>query len=567
MIRDLKKILRRFFVREGREIYPDEIMLDSSNLPNFNTHQFEGRIIKPISFNLIVFLGALFFIIVILFSVKIWNLQVVKGEENNQISENNRLRYTPIFAERGAVLDRNGVELAWNAKGEDEYIWERRYATSTGMAHILGYVKYPSKDIYGFYYREDYEGKDGVEKLWNDTLKGINGLNIVETNALGKIVSQNTIKSPISGKNMTLSIDSRLSNQIYKEISALATDYDYEGGAGMIMDITNGEVIANVSYPEYKSQVLTDGKDDDLINEYINSKNGYFLNKTTDGLYTPGSIVKLFMSMGVLNEGIIDPNKNILSTGAIEVPNDYDPTKKAVFKDWKAHGWVDMRHAIAVSSNVYFYTVGGGFEDQKGLGISNIEKYFKMFGFGTAVKDDFFGGANGLIPTPEWKMKTFNGETWRRGDTYHTSIGQYGFQVSPIQVVRAVASIANNGILPNLSLLKGNIPTLDEGNIINIPTKYFQVVREGMRLAVTEGTAKAVNVPHIEIGAKSGTAEVGVKKEKINSWITGFFPYDKPRYAFVMLMEKGPNTSTIGAAYIMRQTLDWMNINTPEYFK
>ena len=151
--------------------------------------------------------------------------------------------------------------------------------------------------------------------------------------------------------------------------------------------------------------------------------------------------------MGALTEGVIDPYKKILSTGSISIPNPYFPDQKTVFKDWKAHGWTDMREAIAVSSDVYFYEIGGGFESQKGLGIVNIEKYAQLFGIGQKTGIDLPDEKGGIIPGPEWKIKNFKGEPWRIGDTYNTVIGQYGFQVTPLEMVRAISAIANYGTL------------------------------------------------------------------------------------------------------------------------
>jgi penicillin-binding protein 2 len=218
-----------------------------------------------------------------------------------------------------------------------------------------------------------------------------------------------------------------------------------------------------------------------------------------------------------------------------------------------------------MSSDAYFYTVGGGYKDQKGLGITNIDKYLRLFGFGTAIPDSFFSGGAGTIPTPEWKMKTFN-ENWYLGDTYHTAIGQYGFQVTPMQIVRGIASVANGGNLLIPTVLKGDMPQI-ESTITSIPQSDFDVVKQGMRLGAQIGTSVALNVPYVNIAGKSGTAELGTSKEKVNSWITGFWPYENPKYAFAVTLENGSVHNLIGAAAAMRQQLDWMNANTPEYFK
>jgi penicillin-binding protein 2 len=218
-----------------------------------------------------------------------------------------------------------------------------------------------------------------------------------------------------------------------------------------------------------------------------------------------------------------------------------------------------------VSSDVYFYEVGGGFGDQKGLGILNIDKYMKIFGFSVPVTG-VWSGPSGTIPTPEWKEKNFKGDPWRVGDTYNTAIGQYGFQVTPAQVVRAYAMIANGGHLVTPVILKEEITSVKDISI-NIPKEDFDVVREGMRRSALTGTAKALNMAGVTFGGKTGTAQLGTRKEYVNSWIVGFFPFDKPRYAFAVIMEKGSQTNLVGASSVMSQFMQWMVVNKPQYVK
>ena len=332
------------------------------------------------------------------------------------------------------------------------------------------------------------------------------------------------------------------------------------------MDVTNGEILVSTSFPEYNAEILSQGKEKDIISNYLNDNRKVLMDRTISGLYTPGSIIKPILALGALNEGIIDPSKKILSTGSISIPNPYFPNQKTIFKDWRANGWTDMGQALAVSSDVYFYTIGGGFGGQKGLGILNIEKYAKLFGIGEKTEIDLPDEKFGTIPSPEWKIKNFKGEIWRIGDTYHTAIGQYGFQVTLMEMVRAIAAIANNGILVNPHLILGDIK--EEGKItLDFKKEHFDIVKDGMRQAVTYGTAVALNVPYVKVAAKTGTAQLGLAKNKVNSWVVGFFPYENPKYAFSILMEAGPSTNSVGAPFIMRQLLDWMSINTPEYFK
>lgn len=567
MLRNFKRKIFKNSPSMRTEIDPDEIFLDSKNLPDFDTDQFEGRLEKPISRTTFRFISIIFLAIGCVFLGRLWVLQVRQGDAFEQRSENNRLKHTVVFADRGIIFDRNKKELAWNELNPNSEFSFRKYATSSGISHVVGYVKYPSKDSSGFYYEETFIPKDGAELTYNNEILGTNGLKITETDALGHIQSESVISPPEDGKNLVLSIDSRVEEKLYESLKGIALDRGFTGGAGVIMDVHNGEILALASYPEYSPSVMTAGSDTAAIKQTLTDKSKPFLNRAISGLYIPGSIMKPYIAMGALSEGTIDPMKQILSTGSLAIPNPYNPKNPTIFKDWKAHGWVDMRHALAVSSNVYFFTVGGGFGDQRGIGISNIQKYVQMFGFGTTTGIDLLGESGGTVPSPEWKAKNFPNDPWRIGDTYNSSIGQYGFQVTPLQAVRAVGALANGGTLLTPTILLDNPKSSKEIETVPLDPKNFQIVREGMRLSVTNGIAGGLLIPGMNIAAKTGTAELGVTKETVNSWVTGFFPYENPRYAFAVLMEKGARSNIIGATYVMRNLLEWMTVNTPEYTK
>lgn len=553
--------------RKSALIEPDEIFLDSKNLQNFDRQQFEGRIEKPISKRTILFLGIFFLFIALVFGGRLIYLQIKNGAAYRKRSENNILEKVNIFTERGTIYDRNKKELAWNKKEGDTSVISTRAYISPGFSHVLGYVSYPMKDSEGHYWQNEFIGKDGLEKEYNDKIKGENGSKIIETDARGTIHSENIVNTPKQGSDLITSIDSRIQSQLFTFIKNLSESNDFTGGAGVMMDVRNGEIIASTSFPEYNSEILSLGKDANKINNYITDKRKFFLDRTVSGLYTPGSIVKPFLGLGALAEGVIDPYKKILSTGSISIPNPYFPDQKTVFKDWRANGWTDMAQALAVSSDVYFYTIGGGFEEQKGMGIVNIEKYAKLFGIGEPTGVDLPDEKGGTVPSPEWKIENFKGDQWRIGDTYHTAIGQYGFQVTPIEMARAVSAIANDGKLLTPHFILGDKEKENQFSIVDLKKEYFDVVHSGMRQAVTYGTAVVLNVPYVEVAAKTGTAQLGVNKNKVNSWVISFLPYENPKYAFAIMMESGPSVGGANAASVMRQLLDWMSINTPEYFK
>jgi penicillin-binding protein 2 len=547
-----------------QEVFPDEIFMDARNLPKFNEHQFEGHIEKSISRRAIYAMALFFCVVSFIFIGKTYMLQVTEGSAYAEKSENNRLRHDLVFAERGLIYDRNDTLLAWNVPTEEEDFTKRNYVATSGFAHLLGYVSYPKKDKKGYYFDEKLVGKDGVERYFDSLLAGNNGLQITETNALGKTLSESVLRPPEHGAPLKLSVDARIQAKLHAEIKGLADRVGFQGGAGAIMDVHTGEIIAYTSYPEFSPAIMTESKDATIIGNYFSDKRKFFLNRLTDGLYTPGSIVKPIVALAALEEGTIDPLQNIYSAGKLVLPNRYDPSKPTIFGDWKAHGYTDMRRAIAVSSDVYFYQVGGGFENVKGLGITKLEKYYRLFGYSTPMYG-FFEGKTGVIPNPEWKKENFDGDDWRVGDTYFMSIGQYGFQITPMEGLRAVAALANKGkiIEPTITKVeKGEKPVTTD---LDINPVHYKVIHEGMRQAVLEGTAKALNVSYVEVAGKSGTAELGVSKAKVNSWIEGFWPYSNPRYAFIVMMEQGDRTNTIGSAYVMRQVIDWMHLYAPEY--
>jgi penicillin-binding protein 2 len=573
----------RFFNRgksKHKEIEPDEIFLDSSNLSNFDTDQFEGRLEKPISQPMIIAVGSLFLIIGLIFVGQSLRLQIFQHEEWTKKAENNRLNQSLVFAERGVIQDRNGVLLAWNQTdpAQSDYAL-RLYRDTPGTHSLIGYVKYPRKDKSGFYYNIKYAGVDGIEEYFDPLLQGEAGLKLTETDVKGHIIYESVRRPPRDGKNITLTIDTRLQEAMHDSIRELSRRSGFVGGAGMVMDVHTGEVLASVSYPEYDSSIMTSGTSTEIISGYLSDKRKLFLDRVSHGLYTPGSIVKPILAIAALNENVISPEKEIESTGELRVPNPFQPGEYTVFKDWRANGWTDMRRAIAVSSDIYFYQIGGGFPGQKGLGILKIDEYAKRFGMGVAITKGFFQGKAGVIPTPEWKAKNFNGDIWRVGDTYNTSIGQYGFQVTPAQALRSIAALANGGtvvsprIFKHINEKEDTVQTetyaeaVDESWNVDIKDPhYFDIIREGMRMTVTEGTMGGLNVPYVRIAGKTGTAQVGISKQTINSWAVGFWPYEKPKYAFVLMLEQGPSTAMFGASPAMAEFIGKVNLYAPEYF-
>lgn len=562
--------------RSGKihEIAPDEIFLDASNLPGHDTRQFEGRVERPVSRRAIFGVGAVFVLIALVFGGRAFSLEVSQGTSFAQISQNNTLERTILFATRGVIYDRTGRELAWNiprpsatSTASSTYAL-RTYTPLPGLSLLIGFISYPQQDKSGTWWRETYAGVSGIESSFNAILNGTNGSNMVETDAHGRVQRQDLVSPPQAGENLTLSVDATVQSELYSALVSGANVDGFQGGAGVIIDVHTGEVLALTSFPEYDHEAFQNG-DSAAVAAAARSAYAPMLDRAISGLYTPGSIVKPMFAAGALDAGVISPDTEIVSTGKLVVPNPYDPAHPSIFNDWAVHGPINMETAIAVSSDEYFYTIGGGFGGQRGLGITGLDKYAQMFGLDTPTGIQLAGEQSGIIPSPQWKLQVFGqSDPWLLGDTYHTAIGQFGFQITPIEAVRYAAAIANGGKLLTPQLLASSTPQFAQ---MQIPDSDLAVVRAGMRLAVTstrkDATVKELYMPGIELAAKTGTAQLGTHNQWVNSWVIGFWPAQDPKYAFAVVLEKGPSSETFNAASSMTPFFQWLVANHPEYLQ
>lgn len=536
----------------------------------------EGKRELPVTKRNVYLIGILFILIAGGFFYQLYTLQIVEGARYYSISENNSIDETVIIAERGVVYDRNGEMLAWNEfdVNDDHTFPMRAYTDRQGLGQLIGYVSYPQKDNKGFYYQTDYIGINGVEASFNEVLAGVNGQQLVERDALGEVIGEHVVELPVPGRAVHLSIDSRLSEAMHDIIATSTVQAGFRSGAAVIMDVHTGEILAMTSYPSYDPEVMSDGDDAELIAQYNQDDRFPFLNKVFAGAYTPGSVVKPFVAYAALKERVISETTRMYSNGQLVLPNPYTPSQPTRFADWRSQGEMTVREAIAFSSNVFFYIVGGGLPEIavpqagltsafSGLGITRLNTYFDAFGFGKKTGIPLANEQAGVVPSPQWKQETFD-EEWTLGNTYHSSIGQFGWQSTPLQMVVAYAALANGGTLLVPQVEKGVEPVFE---VQELSPYELKVVQEGMRMTTNypRGTARSLERDDVAIAAKSGTAEIGAGNAHVNSWAAGYFPYEEPQYAFVLLMDKAPRSNALGATRIMGDVVEWMSHNTPEY--
>lgn len=562
--------------RYTKTVAVEEVLLDASNIHGFNHGRLEGKRELRITNRNVFIVWALFLLIAFGFLYQIFQLQVVEGSSYRAVAENNQIDETVIIAERGVVTDRGGEAMIWNevdVSGEYDFPI-RAYTDRAGLGQVLGYVSYPKRDSKGFFFRTDYVGRNGVEAAFDAALKGSNGKALIEVDAYGEVVSEFAIDVADSGGELQLSIDAELSEAMYNIISSSTERAGFRSGAAAIMDVHTGELLALTSFPSYDPEVMADGDDTDLINEYNNDDRLPFLNKVIGGAYTPGSIVKPFVAYAALEEGVMSEHTRIYSNGSLVIPNRYNPSNPSYFNDWRAHGDMTVREAIAFSSNIYFYIAGGGLPDYAapqaglsngipGLGVTKMTEYYRKFGMGEVTGVNLAQEQAGVVPDPEWKQEVFE-DDWRLGDTYFTSIGQFGFLTTPMQMLRAYAALANGGYLVTPHVMQGE---QSEKIDIELNPANIQVVHEGMRKTVNYpgGTARALERDDVAFAAKSGTAEIGAGNAYVNSWAAGFWPYEEPKYAFILMMDRAPRENRLGATRIMGDVVEWMSVNRPEY--
>ena len=435
----------------------------------------------------------------------------------------------------------------------------REYIDSTIFAHLMGYegkIKPEELKDNPDYLLTDSIGKQGIEKSYEKALRGQHGYQQAEVDSLGRVTRELGVINPVAGNDLILNIDMDLQKKIYDSLVVNLEKNSLKKAAAVAIDPRNGAVRAVVSLPSFDNNLFAKGITQDEYSTLSNDEARPLFNRALTGEYPPGSTIKPVVAAAALSEGIIDENQEIESRGGIQVGSFF-------FGDWKAHGFTDIRRAIAVSSDVYFYSVGGGYGGINGLGIERMKKYENLFGYGEYTGIDFPSEGNGFVPTPEWKKERI-GERWYIGDDYNSSIGQGYITATPLQVVNSIATIANGGTLyePRIgSQIKsqdGRVTSV-ENKIVRqgfIKPEIIKIVQEGMRETVTEGTAQPLKDLPVEVAGKTGTAQFG-GDNKTHGWFVSYAPYSSPELALIVLIEGQGTEETYNAVPVTKEVYQW----------
>ena len=435
---------------------------------------------------------------------------------------------------------------------------QRQYLDSLIFSHVLGYegkIRKEELETHPDYLLTDSIGKQGIEKSYESALRGTHGWKRVEVDAFGKVKKELGVVQPVPGQDLILNIDADLQKKLFDSLQTILEKNDLKRAGAVAIDPRSGAVRALVSLPSFDNNLFAGGISGENYRALLNDSSEPLFNRVVAGAYPPGSTIKPVLAAAALTEGVVDERTEIESKGGINVGRFF-------FGDWKVHGFTDIRRAIAVSSDVFFYSIGGGYGGIEGLGMNRMKKYEELFGYGQKTGIDTGGEVAGLLPDANWKKEKI-GERWYIGDDYNSSIGQGYVTATPLQVLNSIVAIANGGTLYEPRIVS-QIRSYD-GKVTPVPTKVIRekfvdsniirIVREGMRETVTEGTAQALADLPIEVAGKTGTAQFG-NESKTHGWFVSFAPYETPELALVVLVE-GQGEEGYNAVPVTKDVYSW----------
>jgi penicillin-binding protein 2 len=470
------------------------------------------------------------------------------------------------------TLDYPGIEVT------DEQL--RDYPQGDLAAHVLGHIGSISLEQlktqhFKGYSGGDIVGVDGLEYTYDKWLRGRDGVAKVEVDAQGHPKQGADVpggRLAESGDTLVTTIDSKVQKAaqeaLIKGIDLAHADgeYDANGGAAVVLDVKNGDVLAMASYPTFNPKIWVGGiSQKDYVKTFVRKKENYpQINRATSETKAVGSTFKPITAIAGLEEGVISTSETVWCPGYYISPHDQgDPPHK--FPCWatSGHGNLDLVGALTQSCDVYFYHLGDLFWARKGTA---LEDWAKRLGFGELTGVDLPGEAMGRVPTPAWRQKYFKTDwdkQWRPGDSINLAVGQGDFEATPLQLATAYAAVANGGkiVTPHLGLkivdpagqTVRNLEPTHPARKVEISQDTLSAVRHGLYEAAhdTAGTSAPIFYNYkVDVSGKTGTAEVWdqTRKNYVNyAWYASYAPSDDPKYAVVVMIERGGHGASTAA--------------------
>ena len=429
----------------------------------------------------------------------------------------------------------------------------RYYPFGAGMAHILGYVSSvsdkdvkddPLLEVPGFKI-----GKSGIEKYLEKALRGESGNLKLEVNAYGRIMKEIERVDGIPGKDVQLTIDSRLQQKAFEL-------FGEESGAAVLLDVHTGEFLAFVAAPSFDPKMMTQGLSTEDWNALLHNERNPLTDKAISGQYSPGSTFKMIVALAALEAGVIKPETRTYCAGKMFLGNH-------AFHCWKkeGHGHLNVVEALKHSCDIFFY------ETAQKLGFEKIADMARRFGLGSKINIGLENEKAGLIPDKEWKLRRF-GEPWQQGESLISGIGQGYILTTPLQLATMTARLVNGGYEIKPTFLKVSDGEKSKIRKIDVSPTNLELIKEGMYAVVNKpgGTAWRSQFDYHgqRMGGKTGTTQVrritmkerreGIKKESELPWrlrnhalFVGYAPHDNPKYAVAVLVEHGGGGSSVAA--------------------
>ena len=457
-----------------------------------------------------------------------------------------------ISREQVAFVEENNMRLP-GIKIKAEPL--RNYVYKDLMSHVLGYLGEISKSKLkssnnSFYSQGDFVGKNGLENVFESTLRGRKGHKEVEADVSGRELKVLRKLSSESGDNLVLTLDVRIQEELEKAMAS--TPEKIRNGSAVAMKVQTGEILAITSKPSFDPNEFAAGITPGNWKKLVNDEMHPLQNRSIHSQYPPGSTYKIAVAYAALEEGVIDPETTIYCPGHFKLG-------RGRYRCWKkrGHGAVKLHDALVQSCDVFFYTVGHR------LGIDTLARYAKKFGFGVPTGLGLSREKSGLVPSTQWKIENRK-EPWLLGETISASIGQGYNLVTPLQQANMIASVANGGMLlkpylvkrieePGGKTIKEFFPEIKERITGN--SESFEFIRKALRDVVNgpKGTGKRSRLKDIIVSGKTGTVQVvrmksdGEKdkedetpyKYRDHAWFVAFAPYEKPEIAVAVLVEHG----------------------------